>query len=823
VVEAERFLNGSLPDALPALVIVIGAGLGYVLEAIERRGADTRIIAIEPFAAVARAMLQRRDWRDWIQSQRLTILIGPEYLDASDAWRRVDIRAGPPPILEHPVLTREFPAEVARARDIANRVVQGAQSNDDARKKFAGRYLLNTLRNLPAIVAEGDVAALADVFAGTPAIVVAAGPSLDDNLPGLQAIAGRALIIAVDTALRPLLAAGIAPHLVVALDPSELNATHLLSAGDTGRSWLVCEGSLDPRVLPRFAGRAFTFKISDHHPWPWLRAQGSDRGTLRAWGSVLTTAFDLACHAGCDPIVFAGADLAYTNGLLYCRNTIFEGDRTHLTSVAERAEAFREGLRQRETSTAPDIQGRSVLTTPLLVQFRDWLVSRSAALDQRRILNATGAGILHGGRIAQVDLAALTLLRSELLPADRLATVWGESSTHNRRAEPCLDETLGRQDSDGIPMQAWLDFAGDTASSAQIIASTESGWRAAPVVTAHPASVFWEAGRTASFTASASGGPRPAVQWQISADTGVSWADIAGATAPTCVVTAVPPNGGKQFRAVFTNRNGSATTSAAAIAAAVSGVVYDFSGDGKPDILWRNRMTGVNEVWFMRGVTRIGLGVLPTVPEPEWMLGGGGDFNGDGKPDVLWHNSNWGGSVVWHMDGSTLASHRDLDLEPDLAWTMVGVGDFNGDGKPDILWRHAASGANRIWFMNGMTRTGVGALDAEADLAWTIVGVGDFNGDGKPDLLWRNAVTGANRVWYMDGVRRTGTAPLDAEPDLASTIVGTGDFNGDGAADILWHHAVTGANVVWCMDGVTLVGRVTLDRVIETDRTSCPP
>jgi hypothetical protein len=802
--EAERLLDRALPDGPPSVVIVIGPGLGYVLEAIERRGAATRVIAIEPFAPVARALLERRDWRDWIQSKRLTILIGPEYLDASDAWRRVDIRAGPPPIIEHPVLTREFPVEIARARDIADRIVQGAQSNDEARKRFAGRYLLNTLSNLPAIVAEGDVAALAGVFAGTPAIVVGAGPSLDDNLESLQAIAGRAVIIAVDTTLRPLLAAGIRPHLVVALDPSELNATNLLGIADTEGSWLVSEGSIDPRVLPEFAGRAFTFKISDHHPWPWLRAHGSDRGTLRAWGSVLTSAFDLACHMGCDPMVFAGADLAYTNGLLYCRNTIYEGTRAHLTGVAERAEAFREGLRQRKTCKAPDLRGMSVLTTPLLVQFRDWLVSRSEALDQRRILNATGAGILHGGRITQIDVASLPLTGPALDPAGRLAAVWRESSSHSLRAWSKLEDTLRREGSDGFPMKPWLDFAGDTATLEQINNCIDVVWRSPPVITLHPVSVRRIPGWIADFTAAATGGPVPTVQWQVSTDGGSSWSNLAGATATTYAFKMKTADSGRQFRALFTNTWGSATTAVATIGVTTGGTVNDFDGDGEPDLLWRHYGSGLISVWYMDGTTRSGSGLLDsTETEAAWRVAGTGDFNGDGRPDILWRHAVTGANRIWYVDGLTRTGVGWLDAETDLSWRIAGIADFNGDGKPDILWRHALTGANRVWYMDGVIRTGEGRLEADTDPTWTIVGTGDFNGDGGPDILWRNAVTGANRVWDMDGITRAGVRVLDGESDLTWRIVGTHAVNGDDKPDILWHNEETGANRVWRMDGVT--------------------
>ena len=325
----------------------------------------------------------------------------------------------------------------------------------------------------------------------------------------------------------------------------------MASAG-TERSWLVSEGSVDPRVFAEFHGRAFSFKVSDHHPWPWLRAHGFDRGGLRAWGSVLTTAFDLACHVGCDPIVFAGVDLAYTNGVHYCRGTIHEDATNQLAPVAARADAFAAWLRdhQRPTCRETDIRGASVMSTPDFVQFRDWLVSRSVAVQPRRVLNATGAGILRGGAITQTDLASLAF---PPLPGGaeeirtRLDAAWRRTPEEDRdRFTERLGASMSRKEDDGIPWGPWLEFAGDTASAAQIIRTVEAAWRSIalawkspPEVTTHPVLMFRVPGSTARFTAAATGAPAPTVQWQISTDGGSSWSDIVGATDPTyeCAMT----------------------------------------------------------------------------------------------------------------------------------------------------------------------------------------------------------------------------------------------------------------------------------------------
>ena len=94
----------------------------------------------------------------------------------------------------------------------------------------------------------------------------------------------------------------------------------------------------------------------------------------------------------------------------------------------------------------------------------------------------------------------------------------------------------------------------------------------APAVTTQPANQTVNAGQTASFTAAASGNPSPTVQWQVSTNNGSSWSDIAGATSLTYSFTAQVTDNGKQYRAVFTNTIGSATSSAALLK--ISNLVY---------------------------------------------------------------------------------------------------------------------------------------------------------------------------------------------------------------------------------------------------------
>lgn len=473
--EADRWLDPLFESGEPDLVIIVGLGFGYVLDAIERRSARTRVLAVEPVPASLEPFLGRRDWRGWIDTGRLTLLAGPEYHGASRAWMLVDLAKPDPPVLLHPVVGRAAPQAASDAQVIASRAIRGARANAEARRQFAGGYLTHTLANLAAIAREADAAALFGAFRGVPAVVVSAGPSLDRNIDDLRAIANQALLIAVDTALRPLLAAGVHPHLVVGVDPHEINGRHLDRLPPCPNTWLVAEGSLAPVAFRNFAGRTFSFRVSRHEPWPWLDSLGFERGQLRAWGSVSTSAFDLALQCGADPIVFAGLDLSYTGGMLYCRGTTFEEDWTDADGQGPAAPDWcARLLAGRPTVTALDLNGREVTTASHLVQFRDWLREAAAAASDRRIVNATGAGILHGSGVEQARLHEVLPPVERADPARiprALQQAWHRGCRPGKWAS-VVDFTRGllvQEPAAAAVYAAWQEFAAGTLTVGQVL------------------------------------------------------------------------------------------------------------------------------------------------------------------------------------------------------------------------------------------------------------------------------------------------------------------------------------------------------------------
>lgn len=105
--------------------------------------------------------------------------------------------------------------------------------------------------------------------------------------------------------------------------------------------------------------------------------------------------------------------------------------------------------------------------------------------------------------------------------------------------------------------------ANNCTTSATPVTLTSSG--VAPSVTLDPVDQSVNAGASVSFTAAANGNPAPTVQWQVSTDGGANFTDLAGETNTTLTFIANVTDDGNQYRAVFTNLCGNATTVAATL------------------------------------------------------------------------------------------------------------------------------------------------------------------------------------------------------------------------------------------------------------------
>ena len=102
----------------------------------------------------------------------------------------------------------------------------------------------------------------------------------------------------------------------------------------------------------------------------------------------------------------------------------------------------------------------------------------------------------------------------------------------------------------------------------------------APQITAQPSNTTVASGSSASFTVQVSGNPQPAVQWQKSTDNGATFSNVGSSsqTSPnTYTIPGAQASDAGLYRAVATNSQGSATSTAASLT--VTGTSTDYYVD----------------------------------------------------------------------------------------------------------------------------------------------------------------------------------------------------------------------------------------------------
>jgi hypothetical protein len=192
----------------------------------------------------------------------------------------------------------------------------------------ASRLNGNILRNLLKLPNSFYVNRWNHSFKNIPAIICGAGPSLEEDIEELKLCQQSALIIAGGSTLSALSYFGVPPHLGIAIDPNAREYDCLKGCTNTTIPFLY-GGRLLPKALELFQGpvgyiRSGTGGSCEAYVEELLDLQeepiGPDLGQEAL--SVTTLATAVAVALGCNPIIFVGVDMAYTDKKLYAQGVL---------------------------------------------------------------------------------------------------------------------------------------------------------------------------------------------------------------------------------------------------------------------------------------------------------------------------------------------------------------------------------------------------------------------------------------------------------------------------------------------------------------------
>ena len=185
--------------------------------------------------------------------------------------------------------------------------------------RFSKKWLLNTLRNI-STVNNSSISLLSDLenkFIGQTALIVAAGPSLNENIEKIKANRDKFVIFAVNKVLRTLEANGITPDFAVCMDASAISATYTGLEDYCANINCISDLKSDATILTSpFKKHFLTFSETDFIVKKLINYNKNFK-TYEFGGSATTMALVVASKLGFSKIICAGLDLAFKNDVMY--------------------------------------------------------------------------------------------------------------------------------------------------------------------------------------------------------------------------------------------------------------------------------------------------------------------------------------------------------------------------------------------------------------------------------------------------------------------------------------------------------------------------
>lgn len=428
--------EGPLEELDQQCFLLCGLGLGYHAAEIEQRFPRPFILISEDDLPLIKAAFCVTDLSVPLRQKRLTLLTS---LDKNMLHSRLNPILTPLMLGLHfitPPHGRRVHAEFhAGMTQLMRDFVSYGRVQMYSLVRNARATNENAAMNLPAYVRHPGVEQLAGRAQGYPAIIVAAGPSLARNVEQLAELRQRAVIIAVQTVLKTLIARGMPPHFVTSLDYHEISA-QFFAGLDPGETILVAEPKVSWRVPESYRGRMHL--LHSDFLANLLRDAAPPRGQLRAGSTVAHLAFYLAEHLGCDPILLIGQDLAYSEGLYYPAGMpieqIWQPELSRFVTVEmkqwERIARFKGQLHR-----VKDIRGRDTYTDTVWFTYAEQFQSDFLA-SRARVIHATEGGMrLEGTEVMSLRDAAAQFCTRSLPP--RLFDVEAPRVTPETRQHIC--------------------------------------------------------------------------------------------------------------------------------------------------------------------------------------------------------------------------------------------------------------------------------------------------------------------------------------------------------------------------------------------------
>lgn len=378
-----------------ALIIIAGLGNGiYIKKALKRLHKDAKVIIYEPDIDIFVEAMKHVDLTDIIERCILIVKgindkILPTLMSGGMSYSLIEYTR----FYILPNYWNIYEADIMNVKETITDAIARQQMDKNTYITYGQEVFNNMLSNLWMVLSNSSVNELYNAIAvneeykNVPAVIVAAGPSLNKNIEKLKKYREKVFVIACDAALNPLLDNDIIPDIAVSVD------SHKPLSNFSNDKVKYIPFVLGSKCIEWFQnehnGKKFFFGDS-YLLDKLLENFNKEFGMLDTGGSVANDAFSLADLLGFKNIILIGQDLAYSNGIYYAKGVVKKQIQKNTDGMVE----------------VDGYYGDKVWTKLNLDSYRRWFEQQIEFKDYLNVINSTeGGAMIHGAVNMTLDEA----------------------------------------------------------------------------------------------------------------------------------------------------------------------------------------------------------------------------------------------------------------------------------------------------------------------------------------------------------------------------------------------------------------------------------
>ncbi len=397
-------------------VFFFGIGLGYHIEIFGDKYPDVAVSLYEPDKEIFNKFISIKSLNGLLKRRIVNIYTGAESEEIREAVSHFANKInGEVLFIALPSYERIFADEYRAFLEAFHMALKDKRASLQAQTHFQKLWTTNSIRNFKEVLNSSNILQEKRCcFEGKPAILAAAGPSLEEELENLRSIKekGQAYIFSVGSAINTLLANEILPDAVCIYDPGANTNEVIRKLKERKlRIPLIYGSSVYSGAVEDYPGcRLHMLTSQDTISAYFLKNRdGRELAKVIDAPSVAIVTLQMLVMLGCDPIILVGQNFAYRNNRFYAQGVEYKSRPGELYDVDINNAVETE-----------DVHGGTVQTSQLLNHMRNQMEMYIELSECGNIINTTKGG----AKIKGTEYKPLKQLIEKELSSDNADNLW---------------------------------------------------------------------------------------------------------------------------------------------------------------------------------------------------------------------------------------------------------------------------------------------------------------------------------------------------------------------------------------------------------------